>query len=74
MERGDEGDIDGEAGGVLDLGDLHAVDLFALLLGDQIDLSDALAERRALQRRFEAGEAGAAGRPIGEHLRRRCRA
>src|SRR5712692_9871524 len=68
VERGDEGDVDGEAGGILDLGDLQPIDLFALLLGDQIDLADALAERRALQFGFEAGEAGAVGRPIGEHF------
>src|SRR5262249_35016860 len=34
VERGDEGDVDSKAGRVLDLGDLHAVDLLALLLGD----------------------------------------
>src|SRR5258708_4503801 len=35
VERGDEGDVDGEAGRVLDLGDFHAVDLLALLLAYQ---------------------------------------
>ena len=49
MKRGDEGDVDGEAGRILDLRDLHPVDLLALLFGNQIDLSDALAERGALQ-------------------------
>src|SRR6185437_3454124 len=68
VERGNEGDVDGEAGGILDLGDLHPIDPFALLLGDQIDLADALAKRRALQFGFETGEAGAGGWPIGEHF------
>jgi hypothetical protein len=36
--RGDEGDVDGQARRVLDLRDLHTVDLLALLLGHQFDL------------------------------------
>jgi hypothetical protein len=68
VERGNEGNIDGEAGRIPDLRDLHAVDLLALLLGDEIDLAVALAERRPLQGGFEAGETSAVGRPIGEHL------
>ena len=39
VERGDEGDIDCEAGRVLDLGDLHPVDFLALLFGHKIDLA-----------------------------------
>ena len=68
VERGDEGDVDGETGRILDLGDLHPIDLLALLVGDQIDFPDALPELGALQDGFEAGQAPAVGRPVGEDL------
>src|SRR5262245_55547049 len=68
VERSDERDVDDEPGGILDLGDRHAVDLLALRRGHEVDLADALAERGALQESFEAGETTAVGRPVGESL------
>jgi hypothetical protein len=54
VKRRDEGDVHGKAWRVLNLFDLHPVDLFALFFRYEVDLLYALAESCSLKERLKA--------------------
>ena len=68
VKRCDKRNVDIEPWGILDLRYFKAVHLLTLLVGDEIDLANTIAEGQTLKNAFKTGETAAFSRAVAEDL------